>query len=63
MNPAEKSKGDLAGKVNFPLYTIKMLTNRHFIVGGGGGAAKTGVYNGFVSNFSLLFSLFPTLDY
>jgi len=44
MNPAEKSKGDLAGKVNFPLYTIKMLTNRHLIVGGGGGAAKTGAF-------------------
>lgn len=62
MGSAEESKGDLAGKVNFPLYTIKMLTDRHFIVGGGGGAAKTGVYNGFVSTFSPLFSLFPTLD-
>jgi prolactin regulatory element-binding protein len=34
--------------VNFPLYAVEMLTDRHFIVAGGGGAAKTGVSNGFV---------------
>lgn len=29
-----------------------MLTSRHVIVGGGGGSSKTGVANGFVSNFT-----------
>jgi hypothetical protein len=27
---------------------VEMLTDRHFVVAGGGGAAKTGVSNGFV---------------
>lgn len=39
----------LLARVNFPLYTIQMLTNRHVLVAGGGGSAKTGVANGFVS--------------
>lgn len=47
-------RGDPAAKVNFPLYAIEMLTDRHFVVAGGGGAAKTGVSNGFVC-FKILF--------
>jgi len=43
----EIKKGDLAAKINFPLYGVKMLTERHFVVAGGGGAARTGVSNGF----------------
>lgn len=38
-------------RVNFPLYTVQMLTSRHILVGGGGGASNTGVANGFVSIF------------
>lgn len=34
-------------RVNFPLYTVQMVTNRHILVGGGGGSSKTGVANGF----------------
>ena len=49
MGASQESRGDLAAKVNYPLYSIRMLTDRHFIVAGGGGAAKTGVKNGFVS--------------
>ncbi|KAI1302339.1 Prolactin regulatory element-binding protein [Halotydeus destructor] len=37
----------LLARVNFPLYTIKVLSERHFLVGGGGGAAKTGITNSF----------------
>lgn len=37
----------LLAKVNFPLYTLQMLTSRHILVGGGGGSSKTGVANGF----------------
>ncbi|XP_033209035.1 prolactin regulatory element-binding protein [Belonocnema kinseyi] len=42
-----KNKGGLLARVNFPLYTIQILTSRHILVGGGGGSAKTGVANGF----------------
>ncbi|KAH9636167.1 hypothetical protein HF086_007119 [Spodoptera exigua] len=37
----------LLARVDFPLYTLQTLTNRHVIVAGGGGAAATGVANGF----------------
>lgn len=47
MSP-HRSDGLLA-KVDFPLYTLQTLTNRHVIVAGGGGASNTGVANGFVS--------------
>ncbi|XP_049871449.1 prolactin regulatory element-binding protein [Pectinophora gossypiella] len=37
----------LLAKVDFPLYTLQTLTNRHILVAGGGGASNTGVANGF----------------
>lgn len=37
----------LLAKVDFPLYTLQTLTNRHVLVAGGGGASNTGVANGF----------------
>ncbi|XP_045511397.1 prolactin regulatory element-binding protein [Colias croceus] len=37
----------LLAKVDFPLYTLQTLTNRHVIIAGGGGASNTGVANGF----------------
>lgn len=58
MGPPKEYRGDPAAKVNFPLYAVEMLTERHFVVAGGGGAAKTGVYNGFVCFIcSIFFSL------
>ncbi|XP_015592368.1 prolactin regulatory element-binding protein [Cephus cinctus] len=45
--PSRRNKGGLLAKVNFPLYTLQMLTSRHVLVGGGGGSSKTGVANGF----------------
>lgn len=45
--PSRKNKGGLLARVNFPLYTLQMLTSRHILVGGGGGSSKTGVANGF----------------
>ncbi|KAI5705327.1 hypothetical protein M8J76_009400 [Diaphorina citri] len=42
-----KVEGVVLTKVNFPLYTIQMVTSHHVLVGGGGGSAKTGVANGF----------------
>jgi len=53
MGSSQQGRGDLAAKVSYPLYAVRMLTDRHFIVAGGGGAAKTGVKNGFVSIYSL----------
>lgn len=47
MAPVRKNIDDILARVNFPLYTVQMLTNRHVIVGGGGGTSKTGVANGF----------------
>uniref|UniRef100_U5EWI6 Putative prolactin regulatory element-binding protein/protein transport protein sec12p n=1 Tax=Corethrella appendiculata TaxID=1370023 RepID=U5EWI6_9DIPT len=47
MAPTKRSDDGLLAKVNFPLYCIEMLTSRHVLVAGGGGAAKTGVANGF----------------
>lgn len=41
----------LLARVNFPLYTIQMITSRHCLVAGGGGSSKTGVANGFVRIF------------
>ncbi|KYM75837.1 Prolactin regulatory element-binding protein [Atta colombica] len=47
--PSRRNKGGLLARVNFPLYTLQMLTSRHILVGGGGGSSKTGIANGFVS--------------
>lgn len=44
-----RSKEGLLARVNFPLYSVEMLTSRHVLVAGGGGSSKTGVANGFVS--------------
>jgi len=37
---------ELLCRVNFPLYQATMITPRHILVAGGGGAANTGVFNG-----------------
>ncbi|XP_018324563.1 prolactin regulatory element-binding protein [Agrilus planipennis] len=44
---ARRRRDGLLARVNFPLYTVQMLTSRHVLVGGGGGSSKTGVANGF----------------
>ena len=38
---------ELLCRVNFPLYNVTLVSPRHVLLGGGGGAAKTGVHNGF----------------
>ncbi|XP_035777601.1 prolactin regulatory element-binding protein-like [Anopheles albimanus] len=47
MANTRKPSDGLLARVNFPLYSIGMLTSRHVLVAGGGGASKTGVANGF----------------
>ena len=51
--PWKKNQDGLLARINFPAYTIQMLTSRHIVVGGGGGGAKSltksGVPNAFVS--------------
>lgn len=32
-------------RINFPPYVVKVLTERHILVAGGGGESKTGVFN------------------
>ena len=43
-------KGKLIAKSDFPMYIVKSLGERHFLVAGGGGQAKTGVSNAIVSS-------------
>lgn len=50
---ARTSNDGLLARVNFPLYSVEMLTSRHVLVAGGGGSSKTGVANGFVRNSRL----------
>ncbi|XP_067002485.1 guanine nucleotide-exchange factor SEC12 [Anabrus simplex] len=47
MPPSRRNKDGLLARVNFPLYSVQMLTSRHILVAGGGGSSKTGVANGF----------------
>ncbi|XP_034244081.1 prolactin regulatory element-binding protein [Thrips palmi] len=47
MAPTRRNNDGLLARVNFPLYTLQMVTSRHILVGGGGGSSKTGVANGF----------------
>ena len=42
-------KGDLLARSDFPIYLVNSLGERHFLVAGGGGSAKTGVANAIVS--------------
>lgn len=51
MAPTRRPSDGLLARVNFPLYSIEMVSNRHCLVAGGGGSAKTGVANGFVRIF------------
>ena len=46
---SDKEMPELLCRVNFPLYNVNMVSPRHVMLGGGGGAANTGVRNGFVS--------------
>lgn len=50
---ARRSHEGLLARVNFPLYSVEMLTSRHVLVAGGGGSSKTGVANGFVSTLMI----------
>lgn len=46
-----KKNSQLLARVNFPLFTIAVLSDRHILVCGGGGGAKTGILNVIVSMF------------
>lgn len=56
-----RSKEGLLARVNFPLYSVEMLTSRHVLVAGGGGSAKTGVANGFVSIQCFFYTVLETI--
>lgn len=57
--PWRRRQDGLLAKVNFPPYTLQMLTSRHVVVGGGGGSSNTGVANGFVRPAVCFSSLLP----
>ena len=46
---SDKIKVEPVNRTEFPLYTISCVGDRYIILGGGGGGAKTGVKNKFVS--------------
>jgi len=43
----ESEVGQLLCRVDFPLYSLSMVSPRHILLAGGGGSANTGVKNGF----------------
>lgn len=42
---APPKSGELLARVNFPLYSINVITERHILVAGGGGRSRTGIPN------------------
>jgi len=42
------AKGITIAQTDFPLYSIRLVGDRHFLAAGGGGAAKTGIANALV---------------
>ena len=44
---ADSSQAEVFARVDFPLYSIAMVSPRHVLVAGGGGSANTGVKNGY----------------
>lgn len=48
---APELKLEFVGRTDFPPYAITCVGDRYVIVGGGGGTAKTGIKNKFVSTF------------
>ena len=45
MFSSDQNTGQLLARVNYPIYVCKVLTERHILVAGGGGQAKTGISN------------------
>ncbi|KPM02948.1 hypothetical protein QR98_0013740 [Sarcoptes scabiei] len=41
----ETEQANLLARVNFPIYCVKAITERHILIGGGGGCSKTGIAN------------------
>ncbi|EEC05401.1 conserved hypothetical protein, partial [Ixodes scapularis] len=42
---APSKSGELLARLNFPLYSLNVLTERHILVTGGGGKSRTGIPN------------------
>ncbi len=45
MSEDHQMKSHLLARVNYPMYGVKCLSERHICVAGGGGQAKTGIAN------------------
>ena len=59
VNMAKARRADTVGNTDFPLYTIRMIGDHHFLVAGGGGQAKTGIPNAMVRVASLARAFAP----
>lgn len=55
-------KGVTLASTDFPLYAISLVGDRHVLVAGGGGSAKTGVANSIVRLTALLVTICHTED-
>ena len=44
-NSGNQHKPTLLARLDFPPYAIKVISERHFMIAGGGGSSKTGVPN------------------
>ena len=53
INMGKTKLGDITATCTYPPYCIKWIGEKHFLVGGGGGASKTGVPNKFVRNMKI----------
>ena len=42
---SQETPSNLLARVNFPLYMVQVVSERHILVAGGGGSAKTGITN------------------
>ena len=55
MFSSDQNTGQLLARVNYPIYVCKVLTERHILVAGGGGQAKTGIKNA-IEIYELIYS-------
>ena len=45
------SSREIVARPNFPAYAVSAISGKYLVVAGGGGSAKTGIQNKFVSIF------------
>ena len=56
---AKARQSETIAHTTFPLYSVRMIGERHFLVAGGGGQAKTGIPNAMVRHIPKILRLAP----